>query len=115
MGTNGEFNIEVSEDGAEIAVVSVAGEIDIDNAHSLRSVVSVAAGWNETSRVVVDLSAVTLMDSSGISALLLCHRDCQASGIGFEAVGAQGGPLKVLELTGVLELLSARPADELNA
>ncbi len=107
MTESNGFDIEIasSDDGTE-ARVQVSGEIDSSNAHEVHSVVAVLAGWDETQRVVVDLSAVTFMDSSGISALLLCLGELRKMDRALEVVGAQGPALRVLELTGVIGMLS---------
>ena len=62
-----EFDTDVTDDG--IVVVRSEGRLNMAAAPGLRAVVSecVAAGQ---SRIVVDLSAITFMDSSGLGALI---------------------------------------------
>ena len=53
-----------------VAVVAVAGEIDLTNADAMRAALEGTA----TLAVVLDLSAVTFLDSSGIRAIDLARR-----------------------------------------
>jgi len=101
------FEIEVTTpDDANRAILTVSGEVDMRSAHELDAVVAVVAGWRETTDVVIDLSSVTFIDSSGIAALLRCRQELDDAGIGFNVIGAQGMPLNVLRITGVLPYLS---------
>jgi len=102
-----KFEIDVvTSDDATRALMTVGGEIDVGTAHEIDAVVAVVAGWSETRDVVVELSEVTFIDSSGIAALLRCRQELDKAGIGFNVVGARGMPLTVLEITGVLPYLS---------
>lgn len=104
-----EFPTRITDGGA--VVVSPQGRLDLSVAPGFRKqlIGLVAAGHT---RVVVDLSAVELIDSSGLGALVA----------GFEAARDRGGDLKimspneqatlVLELTNVNRVLrTAAPAD----
>jgi anti-anti-sigma factor len=60
--------------------------------------------------VLVDLSAVTFLDSSGISVLLKGRRVADERAVNYRVVGADGIVRKVLDLTGVWPLLSGESA-----
>ena len=62
-----EFDTDVTDDG--IAVIRSAGRLNMASAPQLRAVVSECAAGGR-SRIVVDLSAITFMDSSGLGALI---------------------------------------------
>jgi len=49
-------------------------------------------------QVVVDLALVTLLDSSGVGAIVSLFKRLKAQGGAMRVVGAQGQPLAVLEL-----------------
>jgi len=101
------FEIEVTTpDDASHAILTVSGEVDMGSAREIDAVVSVVAGWKETTDVVMDFSRVTFIDSSGIAALLRCRKELDDAGIGFNVIGVQGMPLNVLRITGVLPYLS---------
>lgn len=59
--------------------------------------------------VVVDLSGLTFLDSSGIHALVMAHQAALREGGKLYAVGAVGVVADLLDLTGVADLL--RPPD----
>ncbi|MGW6217356.1 STAS domain-containing protein [Streptomyces sp. NPDC055109] len=63
---------------AGVRVLGLSGEIDADNADILRQVLGAADG--ASSQTVLDLSAVTFIDSSAISVLATAHREAAAGG-----------------------------------
>jgi anti-anti-sigma factor len=97
----------VEMDGVQ--VVSLYGQLDLANAQRVREVLVTAAG----STLVVDLSGLHFMDSSGIAALLGARNEITGAGREFELRGAQGIVRRVLEVTGLSHLLAdaeaARP------
>jgi len=62
--------------------------------------------WAGPTRVLLDLRGLTLMDSSGLRALLAAARDVSAHGHEFAAVGVNPTVRKVFELTGSVEFLN---------
>lgn len=78
------------------AVVRLAGEIDLSNASRLQDQLSVLV---ERGHVVVDLSEVTFIDSTGLSAFIVGHRRATAAGTGMHLAGATGTVRRLLELT----------------
>lgn len=109
------MDVSISTTGTAGAVrVSVAGEIDLASsgwlAREIESAVAMAADQPDTT-VVVDLSKVSFLDSSGINALITGSR--LAGGAGrFRVDGAAGLVREVLEFTGVWGHLSGEtPGD----
>ena len=98
------FSASVSSAGNGARLIVLSGEIDLAVVDELRLLL--AADGN----VVVDLSAVTFIDSSGIAALLAAHRRQQTSGHSLWVQGAHGPVSRVLEITGTDTVL--RPAWE---
>lgn len=72
-GDDGVFDIATSRSDG-VSVVSVTGEIDLTNADAMQAAVEGTA----TPVVVLDLSAVTFLDSSGIRAIDHARRDLLA-------------------------------------
>ena len=70
-GTGGlhESPIAGVEDRDGIVVVHLTGELDLYNAHAVRDELFVVASRNPD-RVVVDLAAVTFIDSTGLGVLI---------------------------------------------
>ncbi|MDO4437393.1 MAG: STAS domain-containing protein [Coriobacteriaceae bacterium] len=81
-------------------VVSVAGEIDISNAQSLRNAIDLALE-QPTERVVLDFAGVDYVDSTGIGVLVGAAHHAEEHGRGFSIVGAQPNVLRVVQLLGV--------------
>jgi anti-anti-sigma factor len=95
-----------SEDGVEI--VAVSGEIDIASAPRLITGLNDAVGTAETP-VIVDLTEVGFMDSTGLALLLNAHRRLARRGKGFAVVSADGPVRRVFTITDMVDVLRVRP------
>jgi anti-sigma B factor antagonist len=84
-------------------VVWARGEIDLFTAPVLRRQLNEAVGRN-AARVIVDLSDVSFMDSSGVHALILALRTAQRGGGSVGLVGACRTVERVLVLSRLDEL-----------
>jgi anti-anti-sigma factor len=92
----------VAEDDGEVRTYHLRGELDVHSADVvLAELRSVPEGLR---RLVLDLTGVTFLDSSGIAFLVRARRLHQAEGRDLTVTGAQGQPAKVLELTGLDDL-----------
>ena len=92
----------------DIHVVALQGEMDIVSADDLAdTLVGVASPT-----VVVDLSAVTFMDCSGIAALEEARDRIRRAGLG-QLVLARPGPMvrRTLEIVGLESWITEWPAD----
>jgi anti-sigma B factor antagonist len=90
------------EDG--VTVIAPRGPIDVSRALELRDLLAGPIG--ESGRhVLVDLSEVTLVDSSGIGIFVTAHRQAEAAGSTFALAGAPGPVGRVFELTRTNKLL----------
>ncbi|MGH3307714.1 MAG: STAS domain-containing protein [Nocardioides sp.] len=81
-------------------IVWVRGEIDLATAPGLMRELSVAVGADNC-RVIVDLTHVTFMDSTGLNALVSARRRADAGNGEVRLVGASGMVRKVLRITGL--------------
>ena len=89
----------------DAAVVTIVGEIDMANAPEVKRAIDTSRDGVE--RVVVDLSAVTFLDSSALNALVHSRRDLAEDGISFRVVSpADQSVRKVFEITHLTEPLS---------
>lgn len=75
----GRFQVQGEVQSAGIGVVRVSGELDYDGVAALEDAVrSVRALGSHC--LLLDLSGLTFMDSSGVNALLKARRDAHVTG-----------------------------------
>jgi anti-anti-sigma factor len=86
----------------------LAGELDIASAPILESTIASLCG-NGTSAIVLDLSELTFMDSTGLRAVLAADKLCAGKGHSFSVAGAGGPVQRLFELTGVTGSLQFEP------
>jgi anti-sigma B factor antagonist len=79
------------------AVILAAGEIDLHTAPAFRDEMLTAI-TRDSPRLIVDLSEVTFLDSSGLAALVSALRRARDEGGWVRLVGPTSGPRKVLRI-----------------
>jgi anti-sigma B factor antagonist len=90
----------------EVTVIASEGEIDVSSVGEFRSALSEAARAG-ADRVVIDLSAVSFIDSSGLGALLDVHNRLRRDKRELVVVAPSGSAAAVLmELAGLRGRLS---------
>jgi anti-anti-sigma factor len=94
--------IEIAPDGT--ATVCVAGDVDLATAEAFIEAV-VAPADQPLRSVVVDLSAVTFMDSRGIHGLLAAQRHLNHRRVGLRLGRLSPSVERTLETAGVLEII----------
>ncbi|MER5714034.1 STAS domain-containing protein [Streptomyces sp. NPDC002132] len=98
-----------------VRVVTLRGEID----HDVKDVLSEALLGADTvpPRIVVDLSGVTFMDSSGINVFVAAYQQVSAVQGWLRIAGVRDSVLRVLHLVGVDAVIPCHPTIEqaLNA
>jgi anti-anti-sigma factor len=82
------------------AVVTVGGEVDLETASQLGDH-ALDALREVSPHVVLDLSDVTFMDSTGLKVLLTVARRAELAGGSFAVAGASRTVRKILSLTGL--------------
>jgi stage II sporulation protein AA (anti-sigma F factor antagonist) len=93
-------------------VVTVKGELDLATAPGLGQRIRRPMFWERVDRVLVDLSGVAFLDSSGASALLLSRSHAKALGRRIGFVCPDGRALRRLEIYGLVEMLPVHPTRE---
>lgn len=96
----GSFHLELEGPRGTITV-HLIGELDIAYSGAVRH----AIGALSPSAVVIDLSRLTFMDASGLSAILGARRAHIASGAKLRITGAHDIVRRLFELTGLAEVL----------
>jgi len=87
------------------AVVSVRGQVDVYTADRLWETVDEALA-GAPSELIVDLSRVTFIDSTGLSVLVRAHKRLKSMRASVVVRGASNQVVKVLEITKLNKVLS---------
>ncbi len=95
----------VARDGGERVCLSVTGELDLSNAECLCSAVAGVLRERAPRQIDVDLAGVSLMDCSGVRALLLCRQAASLGHCRMRVVRPRPMVHRVLKITGLLGLL----------
>jgi anti-sigma B factor antagonist len=95
-----DLRLRVRQIGAA-ALVEIGGEIDLHSAPQLRAAL-LKAGEGEAPRLVVDLSEVTFIDSTGIGVLVGALKRARESGGDVHFCGVQARVRRVFEITGLI-------------
>jgi anti-anti-sigma factor len=90
------------EEVGTATVVRVRGEVDLATAPQLRGMLLEVLAARPATHLVIDLSAVTFLDSTGIGVLVGAHQRVTASGGWFSAVVSTPMVRRVLQVTGLL-------------
>lgn len=98
------LSIDLSRSGPD-AVVTAVGEIDPHTAAPLTEVLDELATTAELTRVVLDLSGVTFVDSSGLRVLLTARERFDDLGIRFTLRAPSESVRRLLEITNLLDRL----------
>jgi len=86
----------------------LSGELDIASAPMLEATLASVTAKG-ASEVVLDLTELTFMDSTGLRAVLSLHELCSQEGYAFSLTGANGSVQRLFELTGVVGSLRPEP------
>jgi len=86
--------------------LTIGGEIDLAGIDALREAITTAVERDSVRRLTLDLDEVTFLDSSGIGTLVSGRNLAIGHGAVLSVVNATGMVRAVLELTGVLAILS---------
>ncbi|MEV3912145.1 MULTISPECIES: STAS domain-containing protein [Streptomyces] len=101
----------VRTDADDITVLGLDGEIDHQSVGGLTRALSLADAPGGH-RVVIDLSGVTFMDSSGVNALIAAFQSAQAAQGWLRLVVVRGAVLRTLQLVGLDTVVPCHPTLE---
>ncbi|MFC8146788.1 STAS domain-containing protein [Streptomyces paradoxus] len=96
--------VSTATDG--ICVLTLAGEIDRDTGQPLRQALD--ASGTPRPRIVVDLSRVTFMDSTGINIFIAAHRALTEAGGWIRLAAPSEAVLRLLQIVGVDAVIDCR-------
>lgn len=97
MNGGPEFEIAVRREGAK-TVVAPAGELDLGSAGRLRSALQRS---REAAPLVLDLRAVTFMDSVGLGVVIDEHRRAEREGGDFRVRRGPDNVQRLFDMTGL--------------
>jgi anti-sigma B factor antagonist len=93
-----------SESQADAHVIRIAGELDLGGCPDLDSALQVAER-SQADRIVLDLEALTFVDSAGLGTILRASRRSASSGNRLEITRGTGQPAEIFRLTGLEKVL----------
>lgn len=105
------FVIDVTQPSEGIYLVSLTGEMDIANAPEFTSRMG-QLGVLGSRRVVVDLSGLTFLDSSGINALVSAAKAIEASGGEVALAAPTAHVSQVFEIVNLSEVVTIEQSVE---
>jgi anti-sigma B factor antagonist len=103
------FTVRGRPEADGVTVVSVAGEVDLANAGDLRAAFSSSLADPAVRLVVCDLSRVTFLACTGLTALLDVRRALAARGAGIRVVAQNPAITRLLAVTGLGDTLPVSP------
>jgi anti-sigma B factor antagonist len=98
------------EQSGGTVVVRANGELDLTTGPELESCVNRVLDDGPPERVVLDLSQVAFLDSSGVSALIGAWRLCRKYGSYFRVGNTSPFVARVLDVTGLADVLTLEPS-----
>ena len=88
------FNLNTQKDES---ILSIAGELDALSVQDLRPVIERIAD-DRPPKVLVDLSKLRLIDSSGVGAIVALYKRIKAQGGNVAVIGLKDQPLAIFKL-----------------
>ncbi|MEV5427954.1 STAS domain-containing protein [Streptomyces sp. NPDC052701] len=108
-GTAGQDRLTITRTPADgISVIAVHGEIDHHTGDPLHRALTPHDGAGAP-RIVVDLSGVTFMDSSGINILIAAHNAVRDAQGWLRLAGPTTSVLRTMQLVGLDEVIECYP------
>jgi anti-sigma B factor antagonist len=108
MSTTEEQGLSMAVDATgSVPIVQLVGELDISSVPALRQQLTELLASDGD--VVVDLSGLTFMDSSGISVLIVAHKRARSQGRKMTLRRPGGTVAKVLAISGTDQVFSIEP------
>lgn len=108
---NDQMTLHAEVQGHRVRV-RVGGEVDVATEPALRAFI-LSAVTREITEQVIDLSAVTFLDSSGMRGLVLASREAAAAGVAFSLLCPElnTAVTKVLEILKINSMMTVVTTD----
>jgi anti-sigma B factor antagonist len=98
-----ELDITTTRDDNR-AVVVLRGSVDLANRDEVVAAARAALGDGSPAGLVIDLAAVSFMDSTGIGALVTLAHDSEDAGVTFSLRAPSPRVTRTLEISGLLNV-----------
>ena len=92
-----DFPIDVEQNEGGVVVVRPQGEVDLASSPQLRAKLTELIGGKPT-RMILDLSQVSYMDSSGVATLVEAMQQCRRNSATLALAGLQARVRSVFEI-----------------
>jgi anti-anti-sigma factor len=89
--------------------IALAGEIDLSTRQALAAAIEDAFEQMGVTNMIVDMAGVTFMDCCGLGALIQGRALAEKRSCAYQVCGVTGLARKVMEMTGVLDMLCGTP------
>jgi len=109
MNDNGSLQIDIARDGGHV-VVAVEGELDPMTAPELLEAVEPLQLDPAVETLVLDLSGVGFMDSSGLRVVINCHQELEGRGARLVLRSPSDAVHRLLEITDLVNRLNLEGA-----
>lgn len=104
--THDELSIDLkTEDGGETLLFKLRGSLDLATAPTVRAALSEAAEKG-SQHLIVDLTQLEFLDSTGLGVLIGAHRRAAEHGGSFRLVVSDGPISRLLNITGLIAVFS---------
>jgi anti-sigma B factor antagonist len=105
-----EMTIETSQAPSE-SRISVTGRLVIESSPGFRASLMKAIGKATNAVLVIDLSALSYLDTSGVATLLEAARIASAQGVRLRVIGLSGEPSMLAQITELDAIFRAYGSD----
>lgn len=97
-----ELTVDLQEDG-DRSVLALTGELDLDSVGRLRERAQEQVTAGKAKVLVLDMSGLSFIDSSGLGLLIDLRRLAMGAGVAFELRQVPPGPARVIAIAGLTE------------
>jgi anti-sigma B factor antagonist len=96
----------------EATIIDITGDIDLSSSPDLRKVLLRELKEKKTPRVIVNMSKVRYIDSSGVASLVEGLKASRDTGMRFALVGLSKGAREVLQLSRLIKIFEIHDNEE---
>ncbi|HEX8344909.1 MAG TPA: STAS domain-containing protein [Actinoplanes sp.] len=102
--------LEIQTTGSGTVHMAVRGELDMHQAPQMRAAINAVLNRGDVTGVDLDLSAVTVLDATGVGTIIVAHRIATNVRVDLRLTAVSTIGARLLRLTGAEALLPAAPS-----